>query len=87
MVRLSADGSTDPDGNGLSYRWWQYQEADSYRGELEITGANSKNAAFKAPGVDASATVHIILEIIDDGNPSLTDYRRVVVKVHPGNRS
>ena len=32
-VSLSAAGTTDPDGNALTYRWWQYQEADSAESE------------------------------------------------------
>ena len=29
QISLSAEGTTDPDGDTLSYRWWQYHEADS----------------------------------------------------------
>ncbi|MHC4629250.1 MAG: DUF1593 domain-containing protein, partial [Planctomycetota bacterium] len=82
-VKLSAAGSSDPDGDDLTYRWWQYQQAGSYRGNVEISGANSKNAEFKAPSVSIPATVHIILEVTDNGVPNLTSYRRSVVKFDP----
>jgi Cellulose-binding Sde182, nucleoside hydrolase-like domain/Cellulose-binding protein Sde0182, C-terminal domain len=83
MVHLSADGSSDPDGNGLSYRWWQYREAGSYRGAINITGSHSKNAGFTAPSVDSPKTIHIILELTDNGRPPLTSYRRLIVTVDP----
>jgi len=84
-VTLSADGSTDPDGDDLRYHWWQYEEADSYEGAVKITGANSRNASFKVPSVNTPGTIHIILEVTDNGNPNLTNYRRLVVNVHADN--
>ena len=85
-VNLSANGSSDPDGDNLSYRWWQYQEADSYESTVGISGSTSKNASFTAPSVGSSRTVHIILEVIDNGGPNLTSYRRLVVTVDPGSK-
>ena len=82
-VNLSANGSGDPDGDTLSYRWWEYEEADSYEGVIGISGSTSKNARFKAPSVSSSKTIHIILEVIDDGKPNLISYRRLVVTVNP----
>ena len=29
-ICLSAEGTKDPDGDKLTYRWWQYQEAGTY---------------------------------------------------------
>ena len=31
-----------------------------------------------------SGTAHVILMVTDDGSPSLTSYRRVVINVRPG---
>ena len=80
-VHLSANGSTDPDGDDLSFRWWQYREASSYKGAVSISGSTSMNARFTAPPVDSSETIHIILEVTDNGNPNLTSYRRLVVTI------
>jgi len=81
-VKLSAKGTSDPDGDSLNIRWWQYTEADTYQGTVEIKGSTKKNASFKVPG-DASSenTIHIICEVTDSGTPQLTRYQRVVVKI------
>jgi hypothetical protein len=36
-VKLSAKGTSDPDGDELFYKWWYYKDASSYKGEVEIT--------------------------------------------------
>jgi hypothetical protein len=36
-VRLSAAGSTDPDGGALRFRWWIYREAGTFRGKAWLT--------------------------------------------------
>ncbi len=81
-VKLNAKGTSDPDGDILNIRWWQYAEADTYQGTVEIKGSTKKNASFKVPG-DASSenTIHIICEVTDSGTPQLTRYQRVVVKI------
>ncbi len=72
--------ATDPDGNSLSYSWWQYREAGSYKGEVQIAG-NDKNEASLIVPADAvkGQTIHIILEVKDNGAPVLTRFRRVVI--------
>ncbi len=83
-LRLSAAGSGDPDGNGLTYRWWVYREAGTYDGEPEIDNATSSEVNVKLPP-GASGEVHIVLEVTDNGQPPLSSYRRVVVEVEePG---
>ncbi|GHB84580.1 DUF1593 domain-containing protein [Persicitalea jodogahamensis] len=81
-VNLSAKGTTDPDGDQLNYRWWQYQEADSYEGAVKIANSEKQAASFKVPG-DATKgkTIHIICEVTDQGTPQLTRYQRVVVEI------
>ena len=79
-VKLSAKGSKDPDGDKLSYKWWQYREPGSYPGVVEIRNADRQQASFKVPD-DARKghTVHIICDVTDNGDPPLTRYRRVIV--------
>lgn len=78
-VRLDAGGSTDPDGDRLSYRWSVYGEAGTYRGKVAVDGADSPRAVVRVPADAAGKTVHVVLEVTDTGRPPLTRYRRVVL--------
>ena len=81
-VELSARGTSDPDGDELVYRWWQYQEAGSYGGTVEIQDAGKQNASFKVPDDGGEGiTIHIICEVTDNGSPQLTRYQRVVAEI------
>jgi hypothetical protein len=78
---LNAKGTTDPDGDNLSYNWWFYEEASSLKGKIDIESANAINASFRVPEtINEDATIHIICEVKDNGSPQLTRYQRVVVK-------
>src|SRR5204862_1230728 len=81
LIKLSGS-ATDPDGNELTYHWWQYEEAGTYAGKIEIQNAQSRNASFLIPP-DAKTrnTIHVILEVKDSGSPPLTRYQRVIVTV------
>lgn len=79
-VKLSGTAS-DPDGNTLNYHWWQYEEVDTYGGKISIENADSKSASFKVPSdIKKGETIHLILEVKDNGTPQLTRYQRVIVK-------
>ena len=80
-VKLIATGSSDPDGDALKYKWWTYTEAGSYRADVPISGTDKMEAALTVPGDAAGQTIHVILEVTDDGRPALTAYRRAVLKV------
>ena len=83
-INLSAKGTIDPDGDKLTYGWWRYNEADSFKGKIEIINANSVNAALIVPEeIKEEATIHIICEVRDAGTPQLTRYQRVIIKVNP----
>ena len=80
-VELSAHGSSDPDGDGLYYKWWVYPEAGSYWAEAEIDGSKEQKATVHIPQEAAGRTIHVILEVVDEGEPPLTAYRRVILEV------
>ena len=80
-VTLHGRGA-DPDGDRLTYRWWQYTDADTYPGVVTLTGADTPTTTFTVPA-DArhGDTIHLILEVTDDGTPALKHYQRVIVTV------
>jgi len=80
-VRLSAGGSSDPDGDQLRYHWWIYQEAGTSWAAPRIAGATEPDALVAIPQEASGRTIHVILEITDTGKPPLTAYRRVVLEV------
>ena len=79
---LSAKGSNDPDGDELTYRWWQYLEADTYAGAIKIRSADKQQASFKVPAdAQEGDTIHVVCEVADTGLPQITRYQRVVITV------
>ena len=82
IIQLSAEGTSDPDGDELNYKWWQYQEVGTYTGSITIENSKAQEASFNIPA-DAKngQSIHIICEVKDNGSPQLTRYQRVIVKV------
>lgn len=81
VVKLSADGSSDPDSDTLRFRWWTYVEAGTYWAAPTIRGSESAAAVMAIPTEASGRTIHVILEVSDMGKPPLVAYRRAVLKV------
>jgi hypothetical protein len=84
LFTLSALGTTDPDGDSLSYLWFHYPEAGTWR-EL-VNPLQSPNIYFvnyRAPVVSEPRSAHFILKVSDKGSPPLTRYQRVIVTISP----
>lgn len=87
---FTLDGAaTDPDGDSVTYRWWQYKEAGTRlengkavtSPEIDVLTPNQAKAQFKAT---ESGEAHLILEVTDNGKGfPMTSYRRVIVIVTP----
>lgn len=94
-LHLDGSDSTDPDGDGLNYRWWIDEGACSEGVRAKINAANTvslKNFHGSADMCEAQVNlhispdsekgqVHVILEVTDQGTPALTRYCRVIVEV------
>jgi len=82
-ITISAKGSSDPDNDQLQFNWMYYREAGTYDEDISLENENGLIASFNAPAVQQKETIHIILSVKDNGNPSLTRYRRVIITVTP----
>jgi hypothetical protein len=96
-LQLDASATRDPDGNRLRFRWLHYAEAGYVPGQalaavtLSSSGGSSVSISPTAacrpywlPEVSCGSgpgVAHIILAVTDDGSPSLTTYKRVILTV------
>ena len=91
-IELSAAGSSDPDGDALSYEWFGYAEAGTFpvssarSGQpIEVKDSDQQKAWFEVPSSrvmpPGTGTIHIILAVTDHGAPRLTRYKRIIVNV------
>jgi hypothetical protein len=85
VFQLNALGTTDPDGDSLSYLWFHYREAEGWESEIKthVYAPNIYWVPVKAPVVTAPKNAHFILKVTDKGSPALTRYRRVIVTILP----
>lgn len=80
-VTIDASGTSDPDGDNLTYSWWVLSAADTYKGEVSLSGENSKQVTVQVPSDNAvGKSFHVILEVTDDGTHNLTSYRRIIIE-------
>jgi hypothetical protein len=80
-VKLSAEVS-DPDGDNVSVKWWQYLEEGTYPEAVEVVSAGDTAVTVKVPGnAVAGQTISVIVEATDDGGFPLTRYDRVLIEV------
>jgi hypothetical protein len=72
---------TDPDGNALTYKWWQYADADSADTTVAVARSDSSNRASFVVPKEPGKQVHVIFEVTDNGAPPLTSYQRIVYNI------
>ncbi len=91
-VDLSAEGSSDPDGDALSYDWFVYEEPGTRSMSFNSSGVklpvqnSDQPKAWLTVKADrtvppGTGTIHVILAVTDHGTPRLTRYRRVIIDV------
>lgn len=81
---LDAFRTYDPDGDNLSFLWFNYPEAGTFKNPIKVNGAENVHMAyFTAPEVDKEETAHFVLKVTDKGEPQLSRYQRVIVTIKP----
>ncbi|TWU62968.1 nucleoside hydrolase-like domain-containing protein [Crateriforma conspicua] len=80
-VSLSARLSADPDEDKLDYSWSFYKEPSSYKGALQLARNNTETTTIVIPAEAAGKSIHVILQLHDNGTPVLYAFRRAVIHV------
>ena len=78
-IRLNASKSYDPDGDALTFHWWQQKEIG--KGILAIAQPHASKTTVTIPSDAKGTTFHIICEVHDNGPFHLVGYRRVIIEV------
>lgn len=86
-VTLSAEGSKDPDSNTITYLWFPYPEAGTSNKTIQLTGPDTPTTTLVTPQDETGKTIHIILQLQDNGEPNLFSYRRVILTIQAGEES
>ena len=80
-INLSGTAS-DPDKNELTGKWWNYAEAGTYPGKVDVQQTKKIEAEINIPeNAKSGQTIHMILEVSDDGEPSITRFQRIVIQI------
>ena len=67
----------------LHTRWFVYHEAGTCRESVSLSIETGIETTLTVPKVTEPGTIHVVLEVQDDGVPPLIGYRRAVVSVQP----
>jgi hypothetical protein len=82
-ITLSSAGTDDPDaGQHVGVSWWIYREAGTVEGAT-LAHDRGVDTEISIPADAKSGTVHVILQVVDDGSPRLFAWRRAVIDVSP----
>ena len=81
MIPLSLDASKsfDPDGDGLTFLWWQQPEIGTTKVTIDQT--DQPIATVRIPADAKNDAIHLICEVHDDGPFRLVAYRRIIIVI------
>lgn len=75
--------ASDPDGDNVSLKWFQYKEAGTCKEDISFAGGGAgSRASFVVPSTAKSGeTIHVLVKATDNGRHQLSYYQRVVITV------
>ena len=79
IIRIDASKSKDPDGDGLTFHWWQQTEIG--KTEIDIEGVNQSVSTIRIPSEAKDDTIHVLCEVHDDGPFHLVAYKRIIITI------
>jgi len=82
-VRLDGILSSDPDGDDLTFNWWQQPEIGTATLGIRTSTEARKGdvAVVKIPDNVTPTTCHVICEVHDNGPFHLVSYRRIMIQI------
>lgn len=80
-IELDASASSDPDGDTMSYNWFFYEEASTTSELPVIKNPSAEKIKFQIPNTLNDETIHLILELKDNGSPALKSFKRIIIKI------
>ena len=78
-IQLDASKSKDPDGDGLTFNWWQQMEIGKTK--IDIEGVDQSKATICIPSGSKNDTIHVLCEVHDDGPFRLVAYKRIIINI------
>ena len=78
-IKLDASKSTDFDGDGLMFHWWQQPEIGTTN--VTIDQSDQSIVTIHIPTDATAQTFHIICEVHDNGPFHLVAYRRIIISI------
>ena len=79
-IKVDASASSDPDEDGLTFKWW-FQEFVSKPVFPTLAGGETSIATVTVPDTMAGQVFHLVCEVHDNGPWHLPAYRRIILEV------
>ena len=78
---FDASQTKDPDNDSIEFKWFFYEEL-SFPGCVDFQLSQNANiCSFTVPESMKGRTHHLIVEVTDNGAPSLKGYKRIIINV------